>query len=200
MKNGRITIISMLVGCLCMLFLTACSGDDTYKLAKKIREYKLNKTGYEETLKLAEKGNYDANCRDCFNGADTSNISLFAYACMVDYDIARAIYENGADIEIANSEFYQTPLLAALDGNRNNVEIVYWLIEQGANINVVDYDNCSVFNYIRYWDDNEETQELIGYLKNNCDIQYLKEKTTDNPFCSWDEMWDEDNQFVFFKR
>ena len=68
MKNGRKTIISMLVGCLCMLFLTACSGDDTYKLAKKIREYKLNKTGYEETLKMAEKGNYDANCRDCFKG------------------------------------------------------------------------------------------------------------------------------------
>lgn len=200
MKKSRKTIVSMMTLCLCMLLLTSCAGDDTYKLAKKIREYKLTKTGYEETLEMAQKGNYDANCRDCFKGVDTSNISLFAYACMVDYDIARAVYDNGADIEIANKEFSQTPLLAALEGNRNNMKIVYWLIEQGANINAVDYDNCSAFNYIRYWDDNEETRELIDYLINNCDMQYLKEKTANNPFCSWDEMWDEDNEFVFYKR
>lgn len=195
MKKKSIVVVL----CFCILLLTACSGNDTYKLAKKMHEYQIDKTGYEETLKMAEKGNYDANCRDCFKGMDTSNISLFAYACKVDFNFAKAVYDNGADIEISNSEFYQTPLLAALESNRNNPEIVYWLIEQGANINAVDYDHCSVFNYLRYWENNEDTQELIRYFKNNCDMQYLKENTTGNPFCSWDEMWDEDNKLVFYK-
>lgn len=185
--------------CLSTLLLTACSGSDTYKLAKKMYEYKLNKTGYEETLMMAEKGNYDANCRDCFKGADTSNVSLFAYACKVDINFAKAIYDNGADIESSNSEFEQTPLLAALESNRNNVEIAYWLIDNGANINAIDYDNCSVFNYMRYWENNEETQKLISYFKNNCDMQYLKENTADNHLCSWDDMWDDNNEFVFYK-
>ena len=185
--------------CLCLLLLTSCTGNDTYKLAKIMREYKLNGTGYDDALSMAEKGNYDANCKDCFKGADTSNISLFAYACEVDLNIAKAVYENGADIEVANSEFNQTPLLAALEGNRNNTDIIYWLIEQGADINAVDYDNCSVFNYLRYWENNEETQNLITYFKNNCDMRYLKDNTVDNPFCSWDEMWDEENALVFYK-
>ena len=128
------TIANIMTLCLCMLLVTSCAGDDTYKLAKRMREYN------------------------------------------------------------------RTPLLAALNGNRNNIEIIYWLIDQGANINAVDYDNCSVFNYIRYWDDNDDTQELINYLKDNCDMQYLKEKTENNPLCSWDEMWDEDNEFVFYNR
>lgn len=198
MKKKLILIAVTL--CFCILLLTACSTDDTYKLAKKMHEYKLNNTGYEETLKMAEKGNYDANCTDCFKGLDSNNISLFAYACKVDWDIAKAVYDNGADIDVSNAEFEQTPLLAALEGNRNNTEIVYWLIDQGANINAVDYDNCCVFNYLRYWENNAETQELISYFKNNCDMQYLKENTTDNPFCSWDEMWNDENEFVFYKQ
>lgn len=193
-------IVTGIVLGLCALLLTACAGDDTYKLAKRIHEYDLNKTGYEETLKMAEEGNYDANCNDCLRGMDSSNISLFAYACKVDWNIAKAIYDNGADIESANPEFNQTPLLAAIRGNRNCTEIVYWLIEQGADINAVDYNNCSVFNYIRYWENTEETQKLISYFKNNCDMQYLKENTSDNPFCSWEEMWDDNNELIFYEK
>ena len=197
MKKKTIIVVTLLW--LCSMLVTACAGDDTYKLAKKIHEYELNGTGYEETLKMARAGHYDANCRDCFRGIDTGNISLFAYACKVDLNIAKAIYDNGADIEISNSEFEQTPLLAALDGNRNNPEIAYWLMEQGADINAIDYDNCSVFNHMRFWEDNEENRALINYFKSNCDMQYLKENTANNPFCSWEKMWDEEGEFVFYE-
>ena len=185
--------------CLLMLLLTSCSGDDTYRLAKKIHEYEINRTGYEETLKMAEKGNYDANCLDCFKGFDTENVSLFAYACKVDFDIAKAIYDNGADIEASNPEFPRPPLLAALRGNRNNTEIVYWLIDQGADINAVDHSGRSVFHYLRFWDDTEETRELINYFEDNCDMQYLKEKTSGFAFYEWDEMWNSDGEFVFYE-
>ena len=197
-KNRQKTIAAVVL-CLLILLLSSCSGDDTYRLAKKIHEYEVDKVGYEETLRMAEKGNYDANCRDCFKGFDTENVSLFAYACIVDFDIAKAIYENGADIEVSNPEFPRTPLLSALRGNRNNLEIVYWLIEQGADINAVDHSNRSVFHYLRFWDDTEETLELISYFEDNCDMQYLKEQTSAFAFYKWDEMWDEKGEFVFYE-
>lgn len=192
-------IIAVISICICSLMLASCVGDDTYKLAKKMHEYEIKETGYKETLKMAEKGNYDANCKDCFKGMDTQNISLFAYACKVDMDFAQAIYENGADIEVSNSKFEQTPLLAALDGNRDNTEIVYWLIEEGADIDAIDYDDGCVFYYLRYWEDNEDTQELISYFKENCDMKYLEKNTKDNKICSWDDMWDENGEFVFYE-
>lgn len=200
MKTGRkkTKLILIMSVCICSLMLMSCSSGDTYKLAKKINNYNLSGTGYEETLAMAKKGNYDANCRDCFKGIDTRNVSLFALACEVDIDIAKAIYDNGADIEVSNAEFEQSPLLAAVSGNRNNTEIVYWLIDRGANINAVDYDNCCVFNYLRYWENNENTQKLITYFIDNCDMQYLKDNTADNPLCSWDKMWSEDNEFNFY--
>lgn len=194
--NGKFNVIALIF--ICTLILTSCAGNDTYRLAKKMREYKLHNTGYEDTLKMATKGNYDANCKDCFRGIDSKNISLFAYSCEVDLEFAKAIYDSGADIESANNEFYQTPLLSALDGNRNNPEIVYWLIDKGANINTVDYNNCCVFNYLRFWEDNDETQGLIEYFKENCDLKYLKENTVDNPLCNWDDMWGEDGEFIFY--
>jgi len=193
-------ILIILCVCFFSLMLTSCAEGDTYKLAKKMYEYKQSGTGYEETLKMAQKGDYDANCTDCFKGKDTRNLSLFAYACEVDTDIAKAVYNNGAEIESVNPDFPRTPLLSAVNGNRNNPEIVYWLIEQGADINAVDYDNCSVFNYLRFWEDNEETQKLIAYFVDNCDMQYLEESTANNPLCSWDKMWTADNDFIFYER
>lgn len=188
----------LLVLVLCSFVLVSCAGDDTYKLAKKINEYKLTGEGYEQALEMAQKGNYDANCEDCFKGIDTENISLFAYACKVDYDLAKVIYANGASIESSNSEFFETPLLAALEGNRNNTDIVYWLVDEGADINAVAFDRCSVFQYLRYWDDNDETQKLIRYFKENCDMEYLENATQGTIFAKWDEMWDENGEFVFY--
>lgn len=196
MRIKPVTIFTVLF--LCIMMLSSCSGKDTYTLAKKIHEYDLNQTGYEETLQMALDGNYDANCKDCFKGIDSINISLFSYACKVDIDIAKAVYQNGASIEVSNPDFPQSPLLAALDGNRNNPEIIYWLIHEGANINAIDYDCCSVFHYLRYWDDNEETQALIEFFKENCDLKYLKEKTTDHPYCSYDALWDENENLIFY--
>ncbi|MBQ0000793.1 MAG: hypothetical protein KBT01_04550 [Clostridiales bacterium] len=184
---------------ICSLVFVSCKSDDTYKLAKQIRNYKLTGEGYEETLEMARKGNYDANCKDCFKGIDTSNISLFAYACEVDFEIAKAIYENGADIEVSNPEFPETPLLAATRGNRNNPDIVYWLIDQGADINAVSFDKCSVFQNLRFWEDNEDTWALIRYFKENCDLEYLKTSTEGTLICSWDELWNVNGEFNFYK-
>lgn len=186
--------------CVSALVLTSCTSGNTYRLAQKMYDYKKDGSGYEQTLKMAEEGNYDANCEDCFKGTDSKNISLLAYACQVDIDFAKAIYDNGADIESSNSDFPQTPLLAALDGNRNNPEIVYWLIDEGADIDAVDYDKCSVFHYLRYWEDNDETQELISYFIDNCDMEYLEEETDGCKLADWDEMWDEDGDFVFYRK
>lgn len=183
---------------ICAFILVSC-GDDTYKLAKKIYNYKLNGTGYDETLKMAQKGNYDANCEDCFKGIDTPNISLFAYACEVDFELAKAIYDNGADIESSNPEYYETPLLAATSKNRNNTEIVYWLIHEGADINAVSYNKCSVFQNLRYWEDNERTRELIEYFKDHCDMEYLKKNTEGTQLGSWDKLWNENGEFIFYK-
>lgn len=188
----------ILLICICVFCMTSCGRDDTYKLAKKIYDYDMKQSGYEDALAMAQKGNYDANCKDCFKGVDTSNISLFAYACKVDEEIAKAIYENGANIESANDEFYQTPLLAAVYGNRNHPEMIYWLIDQGADVNAVDYNQCSVFHYLIYWDDNEETQELIQYFKDNCDMELLKKQTKDARYCDWDALWDEDGNLIFY--
>lgn len=193
-------LCALLLFIVCSLALTSCKSDDTYKLAKGIENYKRNKTGYEETLKMAQRGNYDANCEDCFKGIDTSNVSLFAYACEIDYEIAKAIYENGADIESSNPEYYKTPLLAALNGNRNNTEIVYWLIDEGADINAVSYNKCSVFQYLSYWDDNEATQELIRYFMDNCDMEYLEKHTEGTQLGSWDALWDDNGEFVFYQK
>lgn len=195
MKKILVSIVLLI----CSFVLIACKGDDTYDLAKKMREYKLTGKGYEETLKMAKTGKYDANCKDCFKGIDSENISLFAYACNVDYDFAKAIYEHGAGIEISNEEFYETPLLAALEGNKNNTDIVYWLIDEGADINAVSFDKCSVFHYLRFWDDNAKTQELISYFKENCDMEYLKDETQGTIFAKWDEMWDENGDFIFYQ-
>lgn len=191
----KICILFILI---CSLVLTSCGGGDTYKLAKKMYHYKLHQEGYEETLKMAQRGNYDANCKDCFKGADTSNVSLFAYACMVDYEIAKAVYDNGADIEASNPNYYETPLLAALEGNRNNPDIVYWLIDEGADINAVSFDKCCVFQYLRFWEDNEDTQELIRYFKEHCDMEYLEVSTKGTLLGNWDELWDENGQFIFY--
>lgn len=188
----------VIVCCLITMLLVACDKDDTYKLAKNMNNYKLNGTGYQETLQMAKKGNYDPNCKDCFKGNDSSNISLFAFACSVDMDFAKAVYENGADIEASNDKMPRTPLLAALYQNRNNTEIVYWLIEEGANINAVDFDGKSVFHYLRYWEDNENTQELISYFLNNCDMEQIKKDTVGSKNPTWDEMWDEYGNLVFY--
>lgn len=184
---------------ICSFGFVSCKNDDTYKLAEKIYDYKLNHEGYDETLEMARKGNYDANCKDCFRGFDTSNVSLFAYACEVDFEIAKAIYDNGADIESSNEEYHYTPLLAAVRGNRNNTDIVYWLIGEGADINAVSYNKCSVFQELRYWDDNEDTQELIRYFMDNCDMEYLKKNTEGTQLGSWDELWNKDGEFVFYE-
>lgn len=192
----KITVI--IIFCICALLMVSCSFDDTYKLAKKMYEYEQDGTGYKDTLKMAKEGNYDPDCTDCFKGADTQNVSLFAYACEVDMDFAMAIYDNGADIESSNPDYPRTPLLAALNGNRNNIDIVYWLIDEGADINAVDFQDSCVFNYLRYWDDNEQTQELISYFKENCDMEYLEESIDGNKFCSWDDMWDDNGEFVFY--
>ncbi len=149
---------------------------------------------------MAQKGDYDANCEACFKGMDTEQISLFAYACKVDYEIAKAVYANGADIESSNSEFFETPLLAALEGNRNNTEMIYWLIDEGADINAVAFDKCCVFHYLRFWDDNAKTQELIKYFRENCDMDYLEKSTEGTVFAKWDEMWDENGEFIFYER
>ena len=194
-KSRKICLLLFLT---CSFLMTSCMGDDTYKLAKQMHNYKLNQNGYEETLKMAQKGNYDANCEDCFKGIDTSNISLFAYACEVDFEIAKAVYENGANIEVSNPEYYETPLLAALDGNRNNTDIVYWLIDEGADINAVSFDKCCVFQYLRFWDDNAATRELVRYFEDNCDMEYLEKSTEGTMFGSWDKLWDESGEFVFY--
>ena len=181
------------------ILLTACKNDDTYKLAKQIDEYKLSGEGYAETLEMARKGNYDAGCEDCFKGKDAKKESLFAFACSVDFEIAKAVYENGADIDTSNQEFFKTPLLAAIEGNSNNPDIVYWLISEGADINAVSYNKASVFQYLRFWDDNPDTQELITYFKEHCDMEYLKESTEGTLLCSWDDLWDADGEFNFYE-
>lgn len=184
----------------CVLQLTSCGGKDTYKLAKKMYEYELHQSGYEETLKMAQKGNYDANCEDCFIGLDTQNISLFAYACSVNIDFAKAIYDHGADIESSNSDYFETPLLSALHGNRNDTDMIYWLIEEGADINAVDWQKNSVFHNLRYWQDNEENRALIQFFKEHCDMEYLKEQTKEKPYGKWEELWDENGEFVFYQK
>lgn len=182
----------------CMIQLSSCGGKDTYKLAKKMYEYELHQSGYEETLKMAQKGNYDANCKDCFIGPDTQNISLFAYACSVNMEFAKAIYAHGADIESSNSDFYKTPLLSALYGNRNDAEMIYWLIEEGADINAVDWQGDTVFHNLRFWQEDETSRKLVQYFTEHCDMEYLKEKTKDKTYGKWEDLWDENGAFVFY--
>lgn len=196
MMSKKISFVFIIFSCI--FLLASCKGDDTYKLARGIHDYELNQVGYEQTLAMAQKGNYDVNCRDCFKGMDTSSISLFAYACEVDFEIAQAIYNNGADIEVSNQEFPMTPLLAALSGNRNNTDIVYWLIDEGADMNAVSYNKCSVFQYLRYWDDTEDTQQLIQYFKEHCDMEYLEKETEGTLLGKWEDLWNEEGEFVFY--
>lgn len=73
-----------------------------------------------------------------------------------------------------------------------------WLISEGADINAISYDKCSVFQELRYWDDNEETQELIQYFKENCDMEYLKKNTEGTQLGSWDKIWNKDGEFIFY--
>ena len=196
MKNKKLLVLVWVA--ICSLLFASCSFDDTYKLAKRIRNYEINGDDYKDALKMARKGNYDANCKECFRGIDAEKISLFAYACEVDYEIAQEIYDNGADIDVSNSKYPMTPLLAALRKNRNNTEIIYWLIDEGADINAIAFDNRCVFHYLKYWDDNDETRALIQYFKDNCDIDYLREKTEDSKTGSFDDLWDEDGEFIFY--
>ena len=94
MKNKKLLVLVWVA--ICSLLFASCSFDDTYKLAKRIRNYEINGDDYKDALKMARKGNYDANCKECFRGIDAEKISLFAYACEVDYEIAQEIYDNGA--------------------------------------------------------------------------------------------------------
>lgn len=64
MTKNKICVICLVF--ICSFILVSCNSDDTYKLAKLINNYKLNGTGYDDVLKMAKKGNYDANCEDCF--------------------------------------------------------------------------------------------------------------------------------------
>jgi len=132
------------------------------KKVKTIKNYSL-----EETIKVLKENNIELlkeiieNQPEIVNEKDQSGNYLLHYATIEDNMEAIGLLLNkGADIE-AKNYFSATPLqIATLKVNLN---LVKFLIERGARLEVFDTNNNLLFD-----SSSGEGQEMIKYLLDNC--------------------------------
>ena len=132
------------------------------KKIKTIKNYSLEETIEvlkENDVKLLKK--IIENQPEIVNEKDQGGNSLLHYATIENNKEAiESLLSEGADIE-ARNYFSATPLqIATLKVNLN---LVKFLIERGARLEVFDTNNNLLFD-----NNSEEGREVIKYLLNNC--------------------------------
>ena len=95
-------------------------------------------------------------------------------------EIVRKFLKYGADVNVCDPTFHSTPLLCALSsGSNERFQIAWLLIENGADINVVDDRNKTALSssvIITYKDTEkcrQEGLELFIYLVEHCDTDLI---------------------------
>ena len=135
---------------------------------------------YEAAKKAVDKGAF-LNIREVLVYMPTlidTNYTPLVLACKNGNEaIVKMLLENGADIDKPDNYTGKTPLLAALHGNKpNRFSLALYLIEHGADINIVSNGNTSVLKEALFVskEDNEKT-----IFENEILIQYLLEHDVD---------------------
>jgi ankyrin repeat protein len=105
------------------------------------------------------------------NGADINDINDFVntplhVACdEIEYnDLALYLLDRGALINIVNEAYYSPLLYACIN---NNIKLINLLLDKGANINIIDYINCTVLHIIcsRYYRSGHKENDKIETIK-----------------------------------
>jgi ankyrin repeat protein len=125
--------------------------------------------GETDTVKLLLEYNV------CIDSTDEDRQTPFEIACMCGHvETAKLLLEVGVDIDFIENYDGNTSLITAakISCNQNNIDIIEFLILEGANIDIINYAEKSFFDYLP-----DRYQERISNLINSLNFKVKAAKT-----------------------